>query len=72
MIIPSILRVTIHFYLKKISERNTSQGQNRGYSTDAFGSLLLKLCHWKINEKIMTVKLRRKVTTALPVQERFL
>ena len=27
-----------------------SQGQNHGYPTDAFGSFLPKLCHWKINE----------------------
>ena len=45
-----ILFKIIRFYLKKTSETNTTQGKNRDYSTDALGSLVIKLWHWKINE----------------------
>ena len=59
-----ILFKIIRFYLKKISETNTSQVQNRGYSTDAL--------NFAFGRSIkMTAKLRRKATAASPVEERF-
>ena len=62
MIIPFKI---LFFYLKKISEINKLQGQNRGFSTDAFGFLLLlTLCRWKIDEHDCEVE-------SLVVQERF-
>ena len=56
-------------YFKKISETNTPQGQNRGYSTDAFESFRLNFATGRSMK--MTEKLRQKVTVALQVQERF-
>ena len=53
-----ILFKIIRFYLKKISKTNTSQGWNRGYSTDAFELLLLKICYWKIIENDCRVVLK--------------
>ena len=65
-----ILFKIIHFYLKKISETNTSQVQNHGYSTDAFGSQSFHL-NFAIGRLIkMTAKLGWKVTAASLVQER--
>ena len=61
----------IRFYLKKNSETNTSQVQNHGYSTDAFGSRSFCLNFTTRRSMKMTAKLRWKVAAALPVQECF-
>ena len=59
------------FYLKITSEPNTSQVQNRGYSTVAFGSRSFRLNFATKRSMKISAKLRRKVTAASPVQERF-
>ena len=60
------------FYLKKISETNTSQVQNRGYSTDVFGSRSFRLKfaqkdHWKW----LLSWVEKLLPAASPVQECF-
>ena len=64
-----ILFKIIRFYLKKISETNTSQTQNRGYSSGDFWCFCLKFASGRSLK--MTAKLCRRVPAASAVQERF-